>query len=51
VRIGDGEAELREQVKAAGGFWSPEKKAWRVTCRKGLDLGLEMRVVEEGLGF
>jgi hypothetical protein len=35
VRIGYGESELRGQVKAAGGFWSPEMKAWRLALDGG----------------
>ncbi len=30
IRIGYGETELREQIKARGGYWDTGKKAWRV---------------------
>jgi hypothetical protein len=32
---------------AAGGFWNAEKKAWVLSYRKVLDLGLERRIVDE----
>jgi hypothetical protein len=47
VRIGFGETELREQVKKAGGFWNPDKKAWMVSYQNVLKLGLERRVIDE----
>lgn len=47
VRIGFGETELREQVKKAGGFWNPDKKAWMVSYHNVLKLGLERRVIDE----
>jgi hypothetical protein len=40
------EGELREQVKAAGGRWNPERKVWRMEYGKVKDLGLEKRIVE-----
>ncbi|RNC67553.1 MAG: hypothetical protein ED859_14085 [Desulfuromonadales bacterium] len=51
IEIGYGEMELREEVKAAGGFWSPEKRAWVLSYRKVLLLGLEKRVIDEELGL
>jgi hypothetical protein len=42
IQIGYGETELRELVKAAGGFWNPEKKVWM----KVLEMGLERRMME-----
>ena len=50
-RIGFGENDLRERVKEAGGYWSPEKKARVLPYRKVLELGLERRVVDENPGF
>jgi hypothetical protein len=47
LKIGYGEAELREQVKAAGGYWCAEQKAWRLPFRKVVDLGLERRLIEK----
>jgi hypothetical protein len=49
VQVGYGEPELREAVKAAGGFWSPEKKAWVLSYRQVLELGLEKRMIGESL--
>ena len=36
IKIGFGEAELREQVKKAGGFWNPAQKAWILSYHKAL---------------
>lgn len=47
IRIGFGEAELWEQVKKAGGFWNPDKKAWIISYHNVLKLGLERRVVDD----
>ena len=47
IRIGFGEAELREQVKKAGGFWNPEKKAWVISYHNVLKMGLERRLIDE----
>jgi len=44
VQIGYGETELREKVKAAGGYWSPEQRAWVLSYQKVLELKLEKRV-------
>ena len=30
IRVEFGETELREQVKMAGGYWDPIKKAWQM---------------------
>ncbi len=35
LRIGYGETGLREQVKAAGGRWDPEKKTLGTALRRG----------------
>jgi hypothetical protein len=50
-RIGYGESELREQVKQAGGYWNPEKKAWHLSYKRVLELGLETRIIDELLTF
>jgi len=47
IRIGYGETELREQVKQAGGYWSGERKAWRLSFNRVLALGLERRILDE----
>jgi len=51
IRVGYGETELRETVKAAGGFWEPEKKAWVLPWRKAMELGLERRIVGKSKGL
>ncbi|WP_306534532.1 hypothetical protein, partial [Geobacter sp.] len=33
IEVGYGETELREQIKAAGGFWNAEKRAWMLSYR------------------
>jgi hypothetical protein len=45
VRIGYGEAHLRERIKAAGGRWDPKARLWRTTFRKAGELGMEGRIV------
>lgn len=49
IRIGYGEAELREKVKQSGGYWNAEKKAWRLSFNAVLALGLERRIIDETL--
>ena len=49
LRVGYGEAELREKVKQAGGYWDGEKKAWRLSFNRVLALGLERRIIDETL--
>lgn len=45
VRIAYHERELRQQVSAAGGTWSPHERLWRVTPEVVERLRLEKRVV------
>ena len=47
VRIAYEEAELRCQVKAAGGIWDRKQKVWRVPRAAIRKLKLERRVVPE----
>ena len=47
VKIGFEETELREQMKQAGAFWNPEKKAWMLSYRRVLQMGLEGRVIDD----
>jgi hypothetical protein len=47
VKIGFEETDLREQMKKAGAFRNPEKKAWMLSYRRVLEMGLEGRVVDE----
>lgn len=51
LRVGYGETELREAVKAQGGFWDPEKKAWVLAWRKVMEMGLEQRIIGRQEGF
>ena len=52
VKIGFEETELREQMKRAGAYWNPDKKAWMLSCRSVLEMGLEGRIVDDiGLWF
>ena len=51
IKIGYGEAELRERVKKSGGYWNPEKKTWMLSFHKVLRMGLERRMVDDKLGF
>jgi len=45
LRVGYGETELRETVKATGGFWDPAQKAWVLPWRTVVELGLEQRII------
>ena len=47
LRIGYGETGLREQVKAVGGRWDPEKKLWELSYAEAAKLRLLGRIVEE----
>ncbi len=51
IRIGYGERELRERVKAAGGFWDAEKRAWFVSYSWVVCMGLDQRLVDGELPF
>ena len=44
-RVGYGGTELGEAVKAAGGFWDPEKKGGVLAWRRAVELGLEQRII------
>jgi len=46
LKIGFGEVELREQIKTAGGYWNPDRKAWMLSYKRALQLGLERRIVD-----
>ena len=47
IKIGFEETELREQMKEAGAYWNPNKKAWMLTYRRVLEMGLEGRIVDD----
>ena len=51
IRIGFGETELREMVKITGGNWDEDKKAWHLSYRKVLEMGLERRIISDDLSF
>ena len=44
LRIGAGDMPLRLQVKAAGGWWNPEKKLWFVKYGKVAGTPLENHI-------
>ncbi len=48
IRIGWGENELRETIKAQGGIWVRDKKLWKVPADLVRRLKLGKRVVPEG---
>ncbi len=50
IKIGFGETDLREKVKAAGAYWDKDQKAWLLSLREVYNLGLEKRMINE-LGF
>ncbi len=45
VQIGYDETALRHQVKASGGKWQPEEKAWRIHRNAVEQLGLQPRIL------
>ena len=51
VQIGFGETELRDLLKQHGGDWNPDKKAWHLSYRKVVELGLEKRMLDAQLPF
>jgi hypothetical protein len=46
LKIGFAETELREMVKSADGYWNPDQKAWMLSYKQVLRLGLERRVLD-----
>ena len=48
VLVAREETELREQVKAEGGRWNPERQVWELRYDRVRRLGLEGRLVREG---
>lgn len=51
IRIGYGENTLRELVKQHGGYWNPGKKAWHLSYRKVVELGLEKCLIDKEIPF
>ena len=45
VRVGYGETELRERIKAAGARWDPSAKLWKMTYKDAL----RMRLLDRGV--
>lgn len=45
VRVGYGEAELRERIKSAGARWDPASRLWKTPYHKAMELGLKDRIV------
>lgn len=46
VRVGFGETELRQRIKAAGGLWDSGRKLWRIPGASVKALGLQKRIVK-----
>jgi len=49
IHIGYEETHLRQVVKAAGGKWDPELRAWTLPYGEVVDLGLVSRLLDEQL--
>ncbi len=49
LRVDWQEYEVQHQVKAAGGKWDPEGRVWWLSREQVEGLGLESRIVEEGI--
>lgn len=47
IKIGFGETDLREQVKAAGAYWDKKQKAWLLSLKNVYKLGLEKRILDD----
>jgi hypothetical protein len=48
VKVAFPERELRQQIKAPGGLWNPDKQAWEIRYDHAIALGLKNRIMEEG---
>jgi hypothetical protein len=51
LKIGYGETDLRERIKGSGGYWNPDEKAWMLSYRNVLEMGLERRIIDEKTGL
>ena len=51
IRIGYGEKDLREKVKAAGGYWDAKMKAWYISYSWVVRMGLDKRLVGGEIPF
>ncbi len=45
IRVGYGEMDPREKVKAAGGYWDAKNKAWNVAHSWVMRMGLDKRII------
>ncbi len=50
VQVAFGEKNLRDAIKDAGGYWDPAIKAWILSYRNVLKLGLERRILDPNVG-
>jgi len=46
LKIDYHELKQRQQVKAAGAYWEPEKRLWKLNIAKVKELGLEDRITK-----
>ena len=51
IQVDVKEYEIRNIVKAAGGRWNNMKKIWELPYREVANLGLEDRIVKEGVNL
>jgi hypothetical protein len=49
VRIAYHETELRERAKRLGAHWRAPQRLWEITYRDSKRLGIEGRIVEQGV--
>jgi regulation of enolase protein 1 (concanavalin A-like superfamily) len=47
VKVTFAEKALRQQMKAAGGVWNPERQAWALPSHQVVALGLANRMLED----
>ena len=45
ARVGYDEKEMQQAVKQAGGKWQPEEKAWLLSYKAAVELGLQERII------
>ncbi|WP_394237106.1 hypothetical protein [Pseudomonas anguilliseptica] len=45
IRVGYHEKEIQQAVKQAGGKWQPEQKAWLLSQKAVVELGLQERII------
>lgn len=47
VKVTFAEKALRQQIKAAGGVWNPDRQAWALPYHQVVALGLTNRMIED----